>query len=58
MIKQDYLLRMIEEIISMIVIALLGKKKSNKTSGQNMTASQNKSWDLKLKNLQTWMPTM
>ena len=27
MIKQDYLLRMIEEIISMIVIALLGKKK-------------------------------
>lgn len=27
MIKQDYLLRMIEEIISMIVTALFGKKK-------------------------------
>ena len=36
MIKQDYLLRMIEEIISMIVIALLGKTEYDSIAKQIM----------------------
>lgn len=36
MIKQDYLLRMIQEIISLIANAILNKKKSVSRSGWSM----------------------
>jgi hypothetical protein len=38
MIKQDYLIRMIQEIISLIVNAILNKKKFRKMNGLNMIA--------------------
>lgn len=34
MIKQDYLIRMIQQIVSMIVEALLHKKKSARRNGK------------------------
>ena len=37
MIKQDYLIRLIQEIISLIVNALLQKKKYRWSDGLNMT---------------------
>ena len=37
MIKQDYLIRLIQEIISLIVNALLQKKKYAGVNGLNMT---------------------
>ena len=38
MIKQDYLIRMIQEIISLIVNAILNKRSSIRMNGLNMIA--------------------